>query len=256
VKPIRSQTEADEDRADRLDQQSNRRYTIGLSLFTLIVLGFQIWLMVRQNGIIAGQTAIMKEQADHMRDGLTLTRQSNDASAASADAAKKSVAIADRTMRLDLRAWLHVTGIEFWPNNKTGATTLVIDLLNTGRLPAQIGDKAIERWMGEPMPLVPNVENRVWFPEGAVVPPGRAMSLHWVEWDEAPYSAQKWRDIYDGRLSVNVAGAIRYTTGFPDTEGATDGEVGFAFTYDVASTHLEKMKRFFIAAQPGYNYSK
>src|SRR5688572_5845620 len=49
VLPMRSEEQAAEDRADRLDEQASRRQAFWLSLVTLFVLGFQVWLLINQN---------------------------------------------------------------------------------------------------------------------------------------------------------------------------------------------------------------
>lgn len=81
VRESRTEEQAAEDRADRADNQANRRYSIVLSIITTIVIGFQVWLLIRQNSIMEEQTTLMTGQ-------LTATKQAADAAKSSADAIK------------------------------------------------------------------------------------------------------------------------------------------------------------------------
>lgn len=140
VKPLRSQEQTDEDRADRLDQQANRRQSFWLSVVTLLVLGFQAWLLKRQIAVMDVQREIMDQQraaadtqARHMADGLEETRKATAAAIASADALK----VIHRQW-LEVRSWqCAVESISTKPDDLIQAT-VSITITNTSQLPLTI----------------------------------------------------------------------------------------------------------------------
>jgi hypothetical protein len=103
VRETRSEAQSSEDRQDREDEQANRRYALWLSIVTTVVLGFQVWLLLRQNDIIRKQNAIMKKQrnaadkqSEYMRDGLSEATKTADAAKESAHTAALALTLAHR----------------------------------------------------------------------------------------------------------------------------------------------------------------
>lgn len=116
IRELRSQEQADADQQDRRDEQANRRYALWLSLVTLVVIAFQVWLLLRQNTIISGQSDILERQAKHMEDGLIETRRS-------ADAAASAVQISEQSLITNARAYVLHSAWEvdaFWDKPRIG----------------------------------------------------------------------------------------------------------------------------------------
>jgi hypothetical protein len=88
------QREKEEQAADRRFNQRLAVATLGILLLQLVVVGFQVRLLVKQNEIIDGQSAIMRGQREaadaqsgYMREGLQYTKTTADAAMKSAEAA-------------------------------------------------------------------------------------------------------------------------------------------------------------------------
>jgi hypothetical protein len=110
--------EAANEQAEEQSETASKRLTERLAILTgivgllqLIGLGAQVLIARRQNKIIDGQTAILKEQETSMKDGLRIARDSADASTKAAEAAQASVNIANESLLLTHRSTLAIRHI-------------------------------------------------------------------------------------------------------------------------------------------------
>lgn len=104
-----NQNAPDRQREKHDNEPPFNRWNTGLvTLFTavLAIVGALQYCSMQQ------QARYMQKQADYMRDGLEITKQSNVVAARAAKAAEDSVALARQTSRLDQRAWVAVKHIE------------------------------------------------------------------------------------------------------------------------------------------------
>lgn len=268
VREMRSGDQAAEDQQDRKDQQANRRYSLWLSIITTAVIGFQVWLLLTQNDIIKGQTAIMERQAKHMEDGLRETQASNTAAATSADAMGR-IAAAMELQGISLleslsiqremagtntaayithnRAFLHLTqfAIEWGkPHPK-----IFVVLKNTGRLTAIVRGWAADAVLSN-LPDIRNEANLVHYGNSGPVAPDASVTLEAhipLDWKH-----DDWRDLLQGKKTLSIWGVLNYETGFPDVAG----ETGFGFEYVCTAPHSSYGERFAATDAPGYNYSR
>jgi hypothetical protein len=194
--------------------------------------------------VYIGQFIAMARQEQYLRDGLAETRRI-------AEAASKSANIAEATLQMTQRAQLAVIYFEFGPHNMARSPTAILQVHNSGRLPAGIVGRTVSFVRGEQLPTDPADSPTEWVETGAVAAPGRAVQII-APFHNVSLSHADWRDIVTGSLPLSVYGAIRYETGFPGVYG----ETGFAFTYDPDVVNVPENRRFAIANESGYNYSK
>jgi hypothetical protein len=194
--------------------------------------------------VYIGQLIAMARQEQFLRDGLAETRRL-------ADAASKSANIAEATLQITQRAQLAVIYFEFGPHNKARVPTAILQVHNSGRLPARVVGRTVSFIRGDQLPADPADSPTEWVDTGVVAAPGRAAQII-APFHNVTLTNAEWRDIVTGALPLAVYGAIRYETGFP----GLFGETGFAFTFDPNAVNVPENRRFVIANESGYNYSQ
>jgi hypothetical protein len=151
IRTERSKQQTTEDQQDREDDKANRRYNLWLSVITALVLGFQVWLLVRQNQTLSKQTdladkqtvsmerqtASMEHQATLMAQGLADAKESSDTAKENADAAKANAEAARDLValaRTEQRAWVGVS--KLYVTQQNGSASLRLEVKNSGQTPA------------------------------------------------------------------------------------------------------------------------
>jgi hypothetical protein len=211
VRPIRSQDQAEEDRADRLDQQASRRQAFWLSAVTVIVLGFQVWLLTRQNTIIGKQTDIMTEQRDaanaqseHMSKALVETRKAADAAKQSADTAERALVLLNRPY-LDAENWRgDIIGAM---KAETMHITVSFNIVNSSVTPAFVESIEVNDDSGQASPLGElSTDTTV----EATIGPRQSQPFR----RDVLLTQEQWQQVYFGKLAVNFWGTITFTDDF------------------------------------------
>jgi len=194
--------------------------------------------------VYLGQLIAMNKQVDHLRDTLAETQRT-------AAAAIESARVAEATLQITQRAQLAIIYFEFGPHKKTRVPTAVLQLHNSGRLHGTITGRTVSFIRGEPLPADPIDGPTEWIHVSAVAAPGRAVQVL-ASFENVAFTQADWRSVVIGSLPLTVYGAIRYETGFPGVVG----ETGFAFTYDPDAVNVPENRRFSVANESGYNYSR
>jgi hypothetical protein len=208
------------------------------------LLGAAIW---------AGRLALrtLRTQTTQIKVG----RSALNASRRAADAAKQSADVAQQTMVISHRAYLHIIKVEFGPHIETQIPTFVLHVINSGVLTADLTERTITLLVDEPLQSYNVNLLTEWHPTIGLIAPNNnrehAVTIQFP-FPEANFTKDEWKRVLNGRLSIAVYGAIRYTVGFPNVQG----ESGFAFTFDHTATNTPANKRFSVAQEPGYNYAK
>ena len=218
-----SQTQTANDEADRRDQRMNRRYALGLSIITTIVLGFQVWLLFSQNRILKKQSDIMDgqklaadQQATHMFDSLTLTREAVNVAKQSAAFSEKALVSVQRAFvlqkRIDVGVFADATG-----TNKWDGWALYHLFENSGNTPAN--NVEIFKWIQK---LGPN-EPHITFEDSSSLTTESGLTLgpH-SQCQSRPFviSAEESMRLFENTLVIYVHAEARYIdslTGSVDT---------------------------------------
>ena len=203
-----------------------------------------VFLAVAILFVYLGHLIAMNRQVDYLRGTLSETKRT-------AAAAIESARVAEATLQITQRAQLAVIYFEFGPHKKTRVPTAVLQLHNSGHLHGTITGRTVSFIRGEPLPADPIDGPAEWIDVSAVAAPGRAVQIV-ASFEHVSLTQADWRSVVIGSLPLTVYGAIRYETGFPGVVG----ETGFAFTYDPDAVHVPENRRFSMANESGYNYSR
>jgi hypothetical protein len=158
--PKTNEETAKEQRKEQADA-SAKWWTIALGVVTgvvgllqLVAIGFQVRIAGKQNRIIEKQNEIMTgqrqaadTQSDYMRDGLIETRIAAAAAQSSATTAREALVISQR-------AYLSVKEIQFGQFGINQSPNVVVQVENTGSLPAILTEWSITVSLDEPFPML------------------------------------------------------------------------------------------------------
>ena len=194
--------------------------------------------------VYIGQFIAMARQEQYLRDGLAETRRI-------AEAASKSANIAEATLQMTQRAQLAVIYFEFGPHNKARIPTAILQVHNSGRLPAGIVGRTVSFVRGEQLPTDPADSPTEWVETGAVAAPGRAVQNHCTVPQCLPQSCRLAR--YRHRLTAFVR--LRRDS-LRDRIPWRVWRDGLCLHVQPDVVNVPENRRFAIANESGYNYSK
>lgn len=180
----------------------------------------------------------MQKQAGYMRDGLQITRESNQIAAKAANAAEDSVKLAKATARTDQRAW--VAPIEIQSNVLEGQPFQVrVTFKNTGRTFAKdVGVKLVVQVVeASTIPDVDEAEKDVSIKSMAILSPEGI--AYGNKASDNILTKEHVESIRLGHISVYVHGRIEYADVFKcphwtrfcfklQTDGKDPGTVSYA----------------------------
>lgn len=166
-----------------------------------------------------------------------------------ANAAKKSAIVAERTLHLSQRAYLTMTDSEFSHFNPGEFPNLVLRVKNDGRLPA-----TVTAWMccfliDEDFPPH-KTEDEEFVQYSAVLGSNQQGILEMTGNAPRGLLPEEFAKIQKGQMRVRIYGAIKYESGFGP------GEMGFALEYDPNDIRQPPHRRFSVSNAPSYNYSR
>lgn len=185
---------------------------IAVTLFTLVLAVVAVL-----------QWSSMRQQANYMKDGLEMTKESNVAALKAANAAEESVKHAKETARIDQRAWITIKGaILQQPLKVNEAPVIRTVITNSGRTPAlEVGVFSgvfLQETGQEISASLNHIERTVSAAatdgsRGVVTP---NFDFQSIRDDAVPINAAQIEGIVAGSITLYIAGFVEYTDVFKE----------------------------------------